>query len=62
MTQPDEQPTLTDDDIVTTPLGASLNTASDDSGDTGDAGDTGDDAGDDSGDTGDVGDTGDDAA
>jgi hypothetical protein len=63
MTEPDESTTLTDDDIVTTPLGTSLNASSDDSGDTGDdSGDTGDDSGDtgdDSGDTGDVGDTGD---
>ena len=58
-----ESTTLSDDEIVTTPLGASLSAAGDDTGDTGDTSDTGDDSGaDDSGDTGDVSDTGDDAA
>ena len=59
-----DQPTLTDDDIETRPLGAGAPTSAvdtgDDTGDPSDTADTGDDAGD-KGDTGDSGDTGDEA-
>jgi hypothetical protein len=70
---PDEQlTTLTDEDIVTRPVGHATSYAAtddtdtgDDSGDISDTSDTGDDSGDtgdDSGDTSDTSDTGDDAA
>ena len=63
--------TITDEDIVTLPVGQTTPYAGDDTGDTSDTSDTGDDSGDisdtsdtgdDSGDTSDTSDTGDDAA
>lgn len=65
----DEQSaTITDDDIVTLPVGQATPYAGDDTGDVSDTSDTGDDSGDtsdtgdDSGDTSDTSDTGDDGA
>ena len=55
MSEPQDQPTLTDDDIETRTLGRATAYTGDDTGD--DTGDTGDD----SGDTSDTSDTGDDS-